>query len=365
LENYEPEQLAEEEDTEEEKKKMTNENADNKDPDLLDRIQKIEEIMGNVNKNMKVSILEFEKDDDSNGHIDFITLCSNFRAENYQIDPAPRHKIKMIAGKIIPAIATTTAMVVGAMGVEMLKFFSDCEFESFRDFFSNLGIAFMNFSEPFPPKVRRDKEYDVIMMGPVKALPSNWNTWSRVSVVGRRMTVKELVNVVNERFGIVVESLALGKFIVWTSYGMGEERYELVLEDIYEENVGKCYEGKKYFVFTAGAVDKEDVSIVLPPIVYTLEEEKEEGDEEGDGKVEEGGNEVEGGDQEEGEKEVEEEKEEVEEGAEEVEEGKEEDEDKEGTEEVKEETEEVKEETEEVEGEKEIKEEKKDEEIEK
>ena len=64
---------------------------------------------------------EFEKDDDSNHHIDFIAAVANLRARNYKIGEADRLKIKLIAGKIIPAIATTTAMVVGAVGLELLK----------------------------------------------------------------------------------------------------------------------------------------------------------------------------------------------------------------------------------------------------
>ena len=43
----------------------------------------------------KVFPAEFEKDDDTNFHIDFIVATSNSRAENYLITPADRHKSKV------------------------------------------------------------------------------------------------------------------------------------------------------------------------------------------------------------------------------------------------------------------------------
>lgn len=69
----------------------------------------------------KVTPLDFEKDDDSNFHMDFIVAASNLRATNYRIPPADRHKSKLIAGKIIPAIATVTSVVSGLATLELYK----------------------------------------------------------------------------------------------------------------------------------------------------------------------------------------------------------------------------------------------------
>jgi ubiquitin-activating enzyme E1 len=44
------------------------------------------------------------QDNDFNHHIDWITAATNLRCVNYQIKETTRQKVRMIAGKIIPAI---------------------------------------------------------------------------------------------------------------------------------------------------------------------------------------------------------------------------------------------------------------------
>lgn len=47
----------------------------------------------------KLVALEFEKDDPTNFHMDYITAASNLRATNYGIEPADKHKVGPIVGQ--------------------------------------------------------------------------------------------------------------------------------------------------------------------------------------------------------------------------------------------------------------------------
>jgi ubiquitin-activating enzyme E1 len=67
----------------------------------------------------RLSPVEFEKDFDL--HVEFVTSASNLRARNYGIPSADKHKTKFVAGKIVPAIATTTSLVTGLVCLELYK----------------------------------------------------------------------------------------------------------------------------------------------------------------------------------------------------------------------------------------------------
>ena len=107
---------------------------------------------------------EFEKDDDSNYHIDFIHAAANLRARNYKIPENTQQKTKMIAGKIIPAIATTTAMITGCVSAEIYKFVQGIDdIEQYKNGFINLALPLFVFSEPTPVNKTKSKDYDIIV----------------------------------------------------------------------------------------------------------------------------------------------------------------------------------------------------------
>ncbi|KAG5466345.1 hypothetical protein LSCM4_01493 [Leishmania orientalis] len=90
-------------------------------------------------KGTKAVALEFEKDDDDNFQIDFVAAASNLRAENYGIPTQDRMKVKLVAGKIIPAIATTTSAVTGLGLIELFKVLQQKDISALRNGMLDVG----------------------------------------------------------------------------------------------------------------------------------------------------------------------------------------------------------------------------------
>jgi ubiquitin-activating enzyme E1 len=89
----------------------------------------------------------------------------------------------MIAGKIIPAIATTTAMITGAVAAEFYKFVSGLtDLAKFKNSFVNLAINMFVFSEPDEIKKTKSKDYDPIMGGALKAIPEGFTIYDKITI---------------------------------------------------------------------------------------------------------------------------------------------------------------------------------------
>lgn len=168
---------------------------------------------------------EFEKDDDSNFHMDYIVANSNLRAENYEIQTADRSKVKKIAGRIIPAIATTTAMVTGFVCLEVYKFIQNHKkIESFRNAFVNLALPFFGMSEPVPPKQQ-------------KYLEKTFTLWDRFEVKGD-LTVEGLIEYFKKNHGLVPTMISAGMSVIYSPHFMRQSNkaqdMKRKITDLYE-----------------------------------------------------------------------------------------------------------------------------------
>jgi ubiquitin-activating enzyme E1 len=65
--------------------------------------------------------IEFEKDDDNLGHVNWICVCSNMRNLQYLIPQIDLWETRKIAGNIIPALITTTSIISGFQILEFIR----------------------------------------------------------------------------------------------------------------------------------------------------------------------------------------------------------------------------------------------------
>jgi len=165
--------------------------------------------------------LEFEKDDDSNFHMDFIAAFANLRARNYSIEEIEKLQARLIAGRIIPALATTTSMVTGFVCIELLKLLQGDPMKVvLKDLQANLALPmFMQIDPEGAPKsvprtVKRkpdpvnhpeyEEEEDI------KTLPADgFTAWDKIEVNKGDMTVQEFVDYWKSEHGVVCSAIGV------------------------------------------------------------------------------------------------------------------------------------------------------------
>lgn len=180
---------------------------------------------------LRMSPLQFEKDDDSNGHMDFVASASSLRAIMYSIEPADRLKTKRIAGKIIPAIATATAAVAGLVALELIKVVGGFGFESHKNCFFNLAIPVVVLTEPAAVKqtlIRNNIYYTI------------WDCWT---VFGHEdFTLSDFMNAVREKYGIEPTMVVHGVKMLYVPVMPGHsKRLKLTMHKLIKPSVDRRY----------------------------------------------------------------------------------------------------------------------------
>lgn len=194
----------------------------------------------------------FEKDDDANGHIDFITAASNLRAATYGIAPADRLRTKLVAGKIVPAIATTTAAVSGLVALELIKIARGVELSDYKNAFLNLALPFMILTEPAEPA--KEPLID----------DRTWTLWDKweVTGAGKETTLADFIASVKEKYGLTPVSVINGASIVYMSVMPAHQKR--LTKSI--KKLLKPSDTQTYAELTATFAEGEN--IVAPPIRY-------------------------------------------------------------------------------------------------
>ncbi|WJX63643.1 E1 ubiquitin-activating protein [Trifolium repens] len=168
-----------------------------------DLIVKLERSRTNLQPGFRMKPIQFEKDDDTNYHMDVIAGLANMRARNYSIPEVDKLKAKFIAGRIIPAIATSTAMATGFVCLELYKALDGGhKLEDYRNTFANLALPLFSIAEPVPAKV-------------IKHQDLSWTVWDRW-IIKDNPTLRELLDWLRAK-GLNAYSISCGSCLLYNS----------------------------------------------------------------------------------------------------------------------------------------------------
>jgi hypothetical protein len=146
------------------------------------------------------------------------------RALNYCLEPMDWINVKLKAGRIVPALATTTAAIAGLQTIELIKLLKlkvtgKDDPTLLRNTFLNLAVPFLTMSEPAPPPMQK-------LHSELKV--SVWDRWE-VTVKRASGTIGEIVSEVQSRFKLHARDILLGAVPVFF-YALRDRN-----RDIYEQ----------------------------------------------------------------------------------------------------------------------------------
>ena len=137
----------------------------------------------------------------------------------YSLAPEQRLRVKRLAGRIVPAIATTTSAVAGLVSLELLKLAvhrsngekqRECALpiELFRNAFLNLALPLVVLSEP--AAVARERVNENLTF-------TVWDRWEIGPPAAgmNKFTVSQFLNSVQQRYGLTPSMVVQGLRMVY------------------------------------------------------------------------------------------------------------------------------------------------------
>ena len=201
---------------------------------------------------------EFEKDDYTNWHVAWLTSASNCRALNYGIPIATYEVTKGIAGRIIPAVATTTSAVVGLISLEFLKYIVNSlnpikkdNVDNYRSWFVNMADNTSIFANPI--------EAPIISIGTKKI-----NSWTRFDFE-RDVTLQEFIDIHNKKFGVDITMVCCGTCILYANF-MHSDNMGVLLSKLISDKLNVNVTQ----VTSEIIIDCEDDQVELPSIQFKV-----------------------------------------------------------------------------------------------
>ena len=128
--------------------------------------------------------------------------------------------LQLIAGRIIPAIATTTSLVAGLVGLELYKVVQGHKnVDLYKNGFANLALPFVTFSTPI--EAPKYKYYE-----------TEWTLWDRFVISneeGKEKTLEEFMKYFKDEHKLEITMLSQGVSMLY-SFFMPASKFKILYD---------------------------------------------------------------------------------------------------------------------------------------
>eukprot|EP00245_Coleochaete_scutata_P003708 TRINITY_DN15555_c0_g1_i1.p1 TRINITY_DN15555_c0_g1~~TRINITY_DN15555_c0_g1_i1.p1 ORF type:complete len:1059 (+),score=200.70 TRINITY_DN15555_c0_g1_i1:45-3179(+) len=214
----------------------------------------------------RLTTVMFSKEDEQNFHVDFVLAAANLRACNYGIPPCSKLQARIVTGRILPAIITSTAVVGGLMCLELYKLVQEKPLSVYRHSFFNLALPMFASAQPTPAV-----SYTVAT---TLGKPLVWTLWDRFEVDGRGVTLEGALELFKAREGLEITMMSHGKSLVYAEFLQKKkiaERMPLLLTELVS-TVGKMplpMAGSR-LTFSVSCTDANGEDVEVPDVTFVV-----------------------------------------------------------------------------------------------
>lgn len=150
-------------------------------------------IKNRIVKNQMIE--DFDKDTINLSHVEFLTILTNIRNRIYSIETIDEFTVKGIAGKIIPALCTTTSVISGFVMIEFLRYCLNYnKIDNYSNNYINLSLNLFINSSPIK---------DII------------NEWQKVNL--ENLTLEDILIKIQNEYDHYVFMMYIDEKIVYSS----------------------------------------------------------------------------------------------------------------------------------------------------
>jgi ubiquitin-activating enzyme E1 len=176
---------------------------------------------------------EFEKDDESNGHVAFITAASNLRAICYGIPPVDAMETRKVAGNIVPAMVTTTAFVSALSCIELFKLVQKSTLRNYRNSFINLALPFFASTFPLPAETVEGLRGQTYTLWDQIVVKESKKAAAAGGISLRRLLKRLKREISDEAEEVAISSISFGPYLIYANF-LHEDEDEHLSRNIWD-----------------------------------------------------------------------------------------------------------------------------------